>query len=152
MPIFDNNTSLVASLAVREDSNGNIFRHAKAGAALTALKAYALTASTTGWVAKAFSASPVSVTGCITRVIVPLAAVTSGDTFWGQTGGILAGVDVTTSIDASSNKYVELVANGATAIEANPTKTSIFGYCTDADNDNDHDLFLFDREIVVAAS
>lgn len=152
MAVFDNNTSLPTSLARAEDADGNVRRHCLAHTALTANKAYAMVPGASGFTTAAVTAATASTTGTIIRIIVPDQAVASGASFWGITGGYVAAVDVGTSIDASSNKYVEWVAGGTIAIEAANNKASVFGICTDADNDDNHDMILFDREIVTATS
>jgi len=152
MPLFDNNTTLVTSLGTLVDGDGNIRRHVRAHAALTAMTAYAVVWSSTGLVTSAATAATVSTTGALIRVVVPDRAVASGATFWGITGGAVDAMICDASLDATSNKYIEYAPAGAQAIEAAPVKTSIFGICTDADNDDEHDVILFDREIIIPSA
>ncbi len=144
MGLFDNSNSIVTTLEPRYDGNGGVSRQARAHGALTALTPYFLTGSKYGQQSRAIASG---VSNC--RVIVPLESVASGEVFWGQTGGRIAGV-ITANIDIDSgdgwNVTSGIVADSGTYTDA----INEFAVALDDDDGSastSHEMFLMDREI-----
>lgn len=143
--IFDNVGS--ANIRPRVDQDGSVWYYVKAHGALTADTPYGCTFDEDGLVSRAFTAG-----GALEfRVVVPAAAVDSGDYAWMQTGGPKEAMAVG-SADVDTAGHFWHIHDGALQDGGTTFDASAFAVATDStDTTADTcDVILFDMPITTS--